>query len=62
MYFKVNKDVLFEKLQLVASILPQRTTLLVLGNIKITVEKKTVCLSATDLDISLDTTFQTEVI
>ncbi len=62
MYFKVKKNVLFEKLQLVASILPQRSTLLVLGNIKINIEKDRVCLSATDLDISLDSTFQAEVI
>ena len=61
MYFKVNKDALLEKLQLVASILPQRTTLLVLGNIKIDASKKRVCLSATDLDISLDSTFEAEV-
>ncbi|MCK4233969.1 DNA polymerase III subunit beta [candidate division WOR-3 bacterium] len=62
MYFKVDKDVLLEKLQLVASILPQRTTLIVLGNIKIIAEKKYVCLSATDLDISLDSTLQTDVV
>lgn len=61
MYFKVKKDILLEKLQLVASVLPQRTTLLVLGNIKINAEKDSVCLSATDLDISLDSTFRTEV-
>jgi len=62
MYFKVNKDVLLQKLQLVASILPQRATLLVLGNIKISTEKKGVSLSATDLDISLDSTFPAEVV
>jgi len=62
MHFKVKKDVLLEKLQLVASVLPQRTTLLVLGNIKIEVEKKKVFLSATDLDIYLNTTLQTEVL
>ncbi len=62
MYFKVSKDVLLEKLHLVASILPQRTTLLVLGNIKIHTVKKSVNLSATDLDISLDCTFETDVI
>jgi DNA polymerase-3 subunit beta len=62
MYFKVSKDVLLEKLQLVASILPQRTTLLVLGNIKMSTAKKTVDLSATDLDISLDCSFDAEVI
>lgn len=61
MYFKVDKGVLLEKLQLVASILPQRTTLLVLGNIKIKAEKKNVCLSATDLDISLDSSFKSEI-
>jgi DNA polymerase-3 subunit beta len=62
MYFKVSKDVLLEKLHLVASILPQRTTLLVLGNIKIHTENKSVNLSATDLDISLDCTFEADVI
>ncbi len=62
MYFKVNKDVLLQKLQLVASILPQRASLLVLGNIKINAEKKGVSLSATDLDISLDSTMQANVV
>ncbi len=62
MYFKVRKDVLLEKLHLVASILPQRTTLLVLGNIKIETGKEHVNLSATDLDISLDCTFKATVV
>jgi DNA polymerase-3 subunit beta len=61
MYFKVSRDVLFEKLQLVASILPQRTTLHILENIKITAEDKTLSLSATDLDISLLTSLDVNV-
>jgi DNA polymerase-3 subunit beta len=61
MYFKVNKDVLLEKLQMVASILPQRTTLIILGNIKIVADKKGVSLSATDLDISLESTFKSDI-
>ncbi|TET20109.1 MAG: DNA polymerase III subunit beta [Candidatus Cloacimonadota bacterium] len=62
MYFKVKKSVLLEKLQLVASILPQRTTLIVLGNIKIQAAKKSVTLSATDLDISLDSTLTADIV
>lgn len=61
MYFKISRDVLFEKLQLVASILPQRTTLHILENIKISATDKTVSLSATDLDISLLTSLDVKV-
>lgn len=61
MFFKVQKDIFLEKLQLVANILPQRTTLVVLGNVKINAQKKAITLSTTDLDISLDTTFTADV-
>lgn len=61
MYFKVSRDALFDKLQLVASILPQRTTLHILENIKIAAKDKSVSLSATDLDISLLTSLDVNV-
>jgi len=61
MKFKVDKSTLWEKLQTVLGVVPQRTTFPILTNVLLEAKKDHLKLAATDLDISIVTGMPVEV-
>ncbi len=61
MKFKVDKSSLWERLQTVLAIVPQRTTFPILTNVLLEAKKDSLLLAATDLDISIATKIPVEV-
>jgi len=61
MKFSVKKKDLLKGLQTVLNVVPQRTTFPILSNVMVDARKGELCLSATDLDISMTTTVDASV-
>jgi DNA polymerase-3 subunit beta len=61
MKFKVDKNVILDNLQKVLSIINPRTTLPVLSNVLLQAEDGRVSISATDLEVSVRTSFEADI-
>ncbi len=62
MEFKVDKTSLWERLQTVLAVVPQRTTFPILTNVLLEAKKDSLLLAATDLDISIATRIPVDVV
>ena len=61
MKFSANKSALFEGLQKVQNVVGTRSTLPILANVLIEAGKENICLTTTDLDVTVKTTVQAKI-